>query len=252
MRAVFIIVVLLMPLACTPRTLTQAPAKKQNECVVLLHGLARSAESMDKIELALRANGYQTANIDYESADATIAALTKEAIGSGLKACQAFEPKRIHFVTHSLGGILVRYYLEAGSINNLGRTVMLAPPNQGSEAADFFMDFPGFEALFGESGRQLGTGPDSIPRQLGPAHFDVGIIAGDRTIDPISSLVLPNPDDGKVSVKSTRLEGMSDFIVVPHSHAFIMKNDEVIRQILFFLQNGQFDRSSDEAQTDNF
>lgn len=122
---------------------------------------------------------------------------------------------------------------------------MLAPPNQGSEASDFWRRFPGFKLLNGFAGYQLGTDAGSVPRNLGPADFTVGVIAGDRTIDPVTSLLLPNPDDGKVSVTRTRLEGMSDFLVVHRSHAFIMQANEVIRQVIHFLDCGRFSRDED-------
>ena len=119
----------------------------------------------------------------------------------------------VHFVTHSLGGILVRAYQADNTIDNLGRVVMLAPPNQGSQAVDEMVEIPGFDWLNGPAGYQLGKGPESVPLRLGPPDFDFAIIAGDRTIDPITSAVLDDPDNGKVSVRDTRLEGMQDKVV---------------------------------------
>jgi hypothetical protein len=118
---------------------------------------------------------------------------------------------------------------------------MLGPPNQGSEAVDELGDVPGFDWLNGPAGRQLGKGPASVPLQLGAADFEVGIIAGNRTIDPITSAVLDDPDDGKVSVEDTRLEGMADFIVVEHSHAFMMRLQRPIELTIHFLQTGRFE-----------
>ena len=117
---------------------------------------------------------------------------------------------------------------------------MLGPPNQGSQAVDELGDVPGFDWINGPAGKQLGKGPDSVPLQLGPANFELGIIAGNRTIDPITSAVLDDPDDGKVSVVDTRLEGMDDFIIVEHSHAFMMKMDRPIELTIQFLDSGSF------------
>jgi triacylglycerol lipase len=211
------------------------------ECVVLLHGLARSSTSLNKMEQALQDEGYSTANIDYPSRDFEIAELASIAVEEGLAACRAGDDiQKIHFVTHSLGGILVRQYLSTGSIDELGRVVMLGPPNQGSIAADDLDGIPGFDWLNGPAGRQLGKGEDSVPLSLGPADFELGIIAGNRTIDPITSAVLDNPDDGRVSVEDTRLEGMDDFVVVEHSHAFMMRMRTPIELTKTFLKTGRF------------
>ena len=211
------------------------------ECVVLLHGLARSSTSLNTMEQALQDEGYQTANIDYPSRDFEIAELADIAVEEGLAACRAGDDvEKIHFVTHSLGGILVRQYLSTDSIDRLGRVVMLGPPNQGSVAADDLDGVPGFDWINGPAGRQLGKGENSVPLSLGPANFELGIIAGNRTIDPITSAILDNPDDGRVSVADTQLEGMDDFVVVEHSHAFMMQMQRPIELTILFLKTGRF------------
>jgi len=139
-----------------------------------------------------------------------------------------------------MGGILIRQYLESGNIDRLGRVVMLGPPNQGSEVVDVYRKFPGFKWIGGPAGLQLGTGEASIPRSLGPVTVDVGIIAGTRSINPILSAILPDSDDGKVSVESTREEGMNDHLELPVNHVFMMRNGEVIEQVIHFLENGEF------------
>jgi pimeloyl-ACP methyl ester carboxylesterase len=212
-----------------------------NECVVLLHGLARTASSMNRMERELAAAGYATANIDYPSREYTVEALAEMAVPSGIDACRDRDGvDTIHFVTHSLGGILVRQYLSEHDIPDLGRVVMLGPPNQGSAAVDELQDLPGFDWLNGPAGRQLGKGDQSVPLRLGPADFELGIIAGNRTIDPITSAVLDNPDDGRVSVEDTKLEGMADFVIVEHSHAFMMRMDRTIELTKAFLATGSF------------
>ena len=211
------------------------------DCVVLLHGLARTSGSMDKMQQALNGAGFETANISYPSRKKMIADLASIAIPAGLEACRAKrDVEHIHFVTHSLGGILLRHYLEQNGIDELGRVVMLGQPNQGSEAVEGLGGVPGFDWLNGPAGRQLGKGDNSVPLQLGPADFELGIIAGNRTIDPITSSVLENPDDGRVSVEDTRLDGMDDFVVVEHSHAFMMRMREPIELTIRFLQTGTF------------
>ncbi|MCP4200695.1 MAG: alpha/beta hydrolase [bacterium] len=214
------------------------PASLSADCVILLHGLLRTSASMEKAAAAFEARGYTTANIDYPSRDLPVEDLAPLALEAGLAACP--DEGTIHFVTHSLGGILVRYYLESRQIPRLGRVVMLAPPNQGSEVVDRLSDVPGFEAMNGPAGLQLGTDEHSVPSRLGPVSYEVGIIAGTETFNPILSQYLPNPDDGKVSVENTKVEGMSDFIVLPHSHPFIMQAPAAIEQAVSFIESGRF------------
>lgn len=212
------------------------------DCVVLLHGLARSAMSMNPMQRALIVEGFETANVDYPSRNYTVEELAQIAIPEGLDACRAKEGVgRIHFVAHSLGGILLRQYLSEKDIAELGRVVMLGPPNQGSAAVDELRGFPGFDWLNGPAGLQLGKGEESLPLKLGPAGFELGVIAGNRTIDPITSSVLENPDDGRVSVEDTKLDGMTDFVVVEHSHAFMMRMRRPIELTIRFLNSGSFD-----------
>ncbi len=211
------------------------------ECVVLLHGLARTSSSLNKMQKALREDGYLTANVDYPSREYEIEELANIAVEDGLKTCRAGEAvEKIHFVTHSLGGILVRQYLSTEQIPELGRVVMLGPPNQGSNAADDLDGLPGFDLVNGLAGHQLGKGKDSVPLALGPVDFELGVIAGNRTIDPITSAVLENPDDGRVSVEDTKVEGMDDFVIVEHSHAFMMRMRIPIELTLLFLRTGKF------------
>jgi len=211
------------------------------ECVVLLHGLARTSTSMNKMQRELEGAGFLTANIDYPSREYTVEKLADIAVTDGLAACRRNDGvEKIHFVTHSLGGILVRQYLSTNEIAELGRVVMMGPPNQGSAAVDELINVPGFDWLNGPAGRQLGKGDDSVPLKLGPADFELGVIAGNRTIDPVTSAVLENPDDGRVSVDDTRLEGMDDFVIVEHSHAFMMRMRQPIELTIEFLRSGHF------------
>jgi triacylglycerol lipase len=228
--AVFLVLSYLLPLA--------ASAAKNEECVVILHGLARTADSMQKMADAFAAYGYTVSNEGYPSRQFPIEELAPLAVEAGVAACPA--DNTVHFVTHSLGGILLRFYLENNQLESLGRVVMLAPPNGGSEVVDAMVGTPGFAWLNGPAGAQLGTDEESIPSQLGPVDFEVGIIAGTKTINFMLSQYLPNPDDGKVSLERTKVEGMADFITVPHSHPFIVNAPEVISQALAFIKTGHF------------
>lgn len=210
------------------------------ECVILLHGMARSDRSMKTMEAALSAQGYAVVNYAYPSTDYDIETIAKEHIAKAIAQCQP--STKVNFVTHSLGSIILRKYLSEHTMRTLGRVVMLGPPNKGSEVVDRLKNVPGFKLINGPSGMQLGTQHDSVPNSLGGVDYPVGVIAGSSTVNPILSLMLPKPNDGKVSVESTKLDGMSDHIVVPVSHPFLMKNKDVIRQVKAFLNTGEFFR----------
>lgn len=216
------------------------------ECVVLLHGLARTAGAMEKMERALNEAGYIAVNIDYPSREYAIEILAPMVIPAALEKCVEQKATPIHFVTHSMGGILLRYYLQDQTIANLGRVVMMGPPNQGSQVVDNLKSVPGFAAFNGPAGLQLGTGDEDIPKKLGAVNFELGVIAGTRSINWMLSRYLPNPDDGKVSVENTRVEGMCALVTVPVSHPYLMKRKKVIKQVVSFLKSGTF--TGDAAQ----
>ncbi len=208
--------------------------------VILLHGLARSGYAMKPLESHLAAAGFEVHNVSYPSTELSPDELDDYLHEKVVGCCQ--QAPRLHFVTHSLGGILVRAYLAEHETKNLGRVVMLAPPNKGSEFVDVLGASAPFRWALGPTAVQLGTDPDSLPNRLPPPHFEVGIIAGTRSINPLGALVVPGESDGTVSVWSTRLEGMSDFIELPVSHTFIMYSDEAAEQTVAFLREGRFHR----------
>lgn len=228
---------LVAALLCTALAAAEACAADR-ACVVLLHGLARTAASMTPVAEALRGD-YVVVNVDYPSREAPVAVLAERAVGDGVARCGGLGARPVHFVTHSLGGILVRHYLTAHALPELGRVVMLAPPNAGSEVVDALRDMPGFLAYNGPAGLELGTDAASVPRRLGPATFSLGVIAGTVSYSPLATL-LPEPNDGKVSLASTRLEGMADFLAVPATHTFIMGDEVVLGAIRRFLRDGHF------------
>ncbi|MFD0893539.1 hypothetical protein KBB96_19090 [Luteolibacter ambystomatis] len=213
--------------------------------VVLLHGLCRTPRSMRPMQRFLEAAGYRVVNAGYPSRSADIGMLGEKVVGGALERCRSMGAVEVHFVCHSLGGILVREYAARHPDAPIGNVVMLGPPNAGSEVVDRLGRWKLFTWIHGPAGGQLGTREASVPKKLGAPAFRAGIIAGSRSINWINSLMIPGPDDGKVSVTSTRLEGMADHLVIATAHPFLMINREAMRQTVVFLKRGSFNHSGD-------
>lgn len=222
----------------------QPPSQETDAYVILLHGLGQSKRSMEKIGKSLSSLGYKVVNVGYPSTKYPIEFLADEILNDVIEPYSKHSQSKIHFVTHSMGGIVVRYYLKNHKLPNLGRIVMISPPNQGSELVDSLCDSYVFKKLNGPAGSQLGTDKHSVPLSLGPVDFELGVIAGNRSFNPMYSLIVPGPDDGVVSVERTKVAGMKDFLILPRNHAFIMKSEDVIQQVIYFLEHGVFRREA--------
>ncbi len=212
--------------------------------VVLLHGIARTSRSMLKMEAALQAAGYATLNPDYRSRHRPLEVLVEE-LHPEIEAFAAATPGRVHFVTHSMGGLLVRGYICRHRPLRLGRVVMLGPPNAGSEIADLLGGTYPYRLFFGPAGAQLTTSQDAtLCTLLGRIDYPVGVIAGDRALDPVGYLLLPGANDGRVSVARTRIDGIADHLTLHATHTRMMRNPHVIGQTLAFLRDGRFERAT--------
>ncbi|WP_018317026.1 triacylglycerol lipase [Bradyrhizobium sp. WSM2793] len=219
----------------------EAPHSGDARCpgVVLLHGIARTSASLMKLERALRAAGFATLNIDYPSRSKPIAALAEDIHPAITRFAERDAP--LHFVAHSMGGLVARAYIAKHRPARLGRVVMLGTPNSGSEVADLLRGSLPYRKFYGPAGLELTTTPATAPNALPAIDYPVGVIAGSRFIDPVAGLlVLPKPNDGRVSVQSAGLAGMADHIVVKTSHTGLPRHAAAIAQTIAFLREGRF------------
>lgn len=218
--------------------------------VVLLHGLGLHAIAMSRLAHGLEDESYRVVNLTYPSRSVPLeelasAWLPEKLYAAGLDATTPFD-----FVTHSMGGIIVRLYRRDVLPTHPGRVVMIAPPNQGTPVVDRLTSFAPFRWFTGVNGRRLGTRADSLPRALGPwpaKAGELGVIAGDHCLNPLFGAWIGEPNDGKVAVSHTKLEGMSDFIVLPHSHTWLQWRASTLVQVKAFLRSGKFMRSQEQG-----
>ncbi len=209
------------------------------DVVVLLHGLAETPLTMAPLEAALMQDGYRVHNPPYPSTSASIETLADEFVRPLLN--RFSDAHQVHFVTHSLGGVLLHACLQDMPPANLGRVVMTAPGLQGSEALEAYRHIWLFRMMFGPAAFQSGTEADAFARRLvQEAGYELGVIAGCVSRDPMANLFIPWPHDGKISVARTKIAGMRDHLVLPTAHDLIASDPVAIAQTLRFLRSGHF------------
>ena len=213
---------------------------RSKHAVFLVHGLFRSKDSFRKMATALRRRGYDVESITYPS---TRQSLREHADQLQRILANLEDYEEVSFVTHSLGGIVVRDLLarEAPWKKKIKvrRLVMLGPPNRGSVVAEVLEDWLPYRVVAGEAALQLTpAGVNKIP----PPACTFGIIAGGTGTDIGLNPGLPGDNDGTVLVESTRLDSADDFLVVRCLHSFLMNSDEAIEATARFLKTGKFRR----------
>lgn len=215
-----------------------------NQPLVLLHGLGRTRWSLWPVAREAARRGYRVHNLGYPSRRAPIEELAEE-VGKRVLHV-ASDVGRVDVVTHSMGGIVLRAAVAAGSlpVEAVHRVVMLAPPNHGSAVADRLRDYRLYRLVTGPAGQQIGTTDDSVPKRLPPPPFEVGIVAGRRSTNTFFARVLGAESDGKVTVESAQIEGMRDLVVVDRAHTFMMWGPDVLAHTFAFLETGRFAASA--------
>ncbi|NCT41102.1 MAG: alpha/beta fold hydrolase [Alphaproteobacteria bacterium] len=216
----------------------------KNETIVLLHGILRSKMDMLALEKKFSKAGYDCINILYPSREKTLEEIA-EFVDTQIKSRVAYAPdKPLNFVTHSMGGLVTRYYIATYKPENLGKVVMLSPPNTGSEFADFLSEnkylAPLFKNIFGPASAQLTTQYKHIDTEI---TYPLGIIAGSASLNPLAPWILEGEHDGIVPVERTKIDGMTDHITLSANHSFMMFEPKIINQALYFLENEKFDHT---------
>ena len=210
------------------------------EQVVLLHGFGRQGNAMFLLQKRLRDAGYKAHSIEYASLQEPPDVIL-EKVAVQIELCCRDDRRPVHFVGHSLGGLIIRAYLDQKLLKNLGRVVLLGTPNQGSELVDIYGE-SWLIKILGPTARILGTDEGSFPNRIGPPYYPLGIIAGTSSFS-VTDDQLPGPDDGLVSVKSTKIDGMTDFLLVDTSHSMMRYNETVAMETIHFLKWGRFSQS---------
>ncbi len=217
-----------------------------NDYVVVLHGLGRTKHSMGKISKHLSEKGYTVVNAQYPSNMKDLEALAKQDLSELISVHCPDKSRKLNFVTHSMGGILVRQFLKENmDVERIGRVVMLAPPNGGSEIIDGLREYKICHEILGPAGMSLGTREMDKPKSLGPINAETGVVMGDMCLFPLGWVFIDEPNDGAVAVKNAPIEGMKEGLLVNCTHTFMIVNNTVIGQVEYFLRNGEFDRRNE-------
>ncbi|HYD16937.1 MAG TPA: alpha/beta fold hydrolase [Patescibacteria group bacterium] len=208
--------------------------------VLVLHGLGMHSLAMLGLERHLAAEGWIVHNLSYPSLNKGFEEIVAEHVAP---AAAAIDAPQFDIVGHSMGGLLARLYALRHGASRIHRSVMLGTPNHGSQVADVLGGYKAFQWLTGAVGQGLATSAQGIHAALPPLDFDCGVIAGDSGILNIATTHLadiPRPNDGVVSVESTRVAGMKAHITVSAEHTQMIFSPIVWALTVKFLKTGAF------------
>ncbi len=208
------------------------------ECVVLLHGYLRNSKCMHPVAEILESKGYKVQNISYPSTDYSIQTLSREHVAPQIDHSNC---DKMHFIGHSMGGIIVRHYLSENKPTNLGNVILIAAPNGGSDLVASIEDNPVFAwALIGPAARELSPG-SKLLQELPLPDYNAGIITASKSINPITSIfLLDGKNDGTLTVESMKLQNMKDIVNLEATHTLVLLHPDIGMHIENFLKNGRF------------
>lgn len=209
------------------------------EAVVVVHGVWMPGTETILLRRRLDARGFHCHLFRYHSLTADL----DENATHLARFVEDVPGDTVHFVGHSLGGVVILWMLQCNAPRRLGRVVCLGAPLNGSATARTLGAHPGTRAAVGKSLAEL-TVLGGLSAWTGESPL--GIIAGEASLG-VGKLVarLPRPNDGTVSVEETRLPGATDHIVVPASHMSLLWSKPVADHVARFLVHGRFQRERD-------
>ncbi len=208
------------------------------ECVVLLHGYARSNTCMEPLEIGLTKEGYNVINLSYPTMKYPVEIISRDHIHPHIEKISDCE--KLHFIGHSLGGIVARYYLSQNEVKNLGKVILITTPNQGSRIATEMESNEFLSALLGPAVSDLAE-DSPLLKSLPEPDYEVGVIAATKSINPLTSIfVLQGEDDGTLTVESMRLTSTKHYVAIPSTHTLVLRHPDLLTQIKSFLTAGKF------------
>ena len=210
-----------------------------SKTIVLIHGIHGERSDLSLLNEKLQQKGFKTYNFHYPSTKYPIEKLSSNYLKPFLAKLNS-QNQSISFLTHSMGGILLRHYLYKNKDIDIEKIIMLAPPNKGSDLVDIFGNNFIFKKRYGPAGQQIGTDLEQNLHLSNLEEYKVGIIAGDKTDHPYFSIFIPGKDDGKVALTNTFIDSDFDFLIVPCGHETILKSKIVLRAVDNYLKKGEF------------
>ena len=247
MRLIQQVIILIILFAFVSAQNTSSPENTINrkDFVYVLHGLGQGKWSMKLLALRLNKAGFIVERIGYKSINRSPQDILQD-VTTQINASLPDTNYTVHFVGHSLGGLIIRAYLDSNRIVNLGRVVLIGTPNQGTPFVDKYHD-SWWMKLLGPMSRALGTDENSFPNSIASPYYPVGIIAGITEIIN-NEKTIPGQDDGIVPLESTKLEQMTDIIIIKTHHAMLPKSRTVAEQTIALLRNGHFKKVDSKSR----
>ena len=248
-------------------------SRKNQDFLVLLHGIYGKSSDMESIAQNFKDN-YRIINIQYPTTKETAEEISdlyiepnieniKEQIFSenfhkkienqyyeidenSNKINKNFNQNvKINFVAHSMGTGILRYYLKENPLENLGKVVFISPPSHGSHLADVpFVDK--LPSMLGKVVPQFSTKKDSFVNQLGEPDYNYMILIGNKTNNPLYSMIIRGKDDGMVPLKTAKMKSDNFKIIENTTHTSILKDKRTMKEISEFFKSSDLNKEKEK------